>query len=123
MQPGTEVPLFQVPLTFCYDFGGLADKHRAAVMHEFAANGAEHFVLTCTLINQILAGAPFAAKLKQEMKSAGLTFVDAHSPFGEYSDLNCPGFSFPPHSRTDGRSDTLPPRRSHDRRTGQRMTI
>ncbi len=82
--------MFQVPLTFLFDFEHTTDKSRPYVMQEFAANGARHLVLTDTLISMILKHSPLEAALQKEMAAAGLTFVDSHAPFGPLLDLNCP---------------------------------
>ena len=73
--------MFQVPVTFAYNFNGITEALRANIMQEFAANGAKHLVLTCSLISQIMADANLPGKLHKEMNNAGLTFVDAHAPF------------------------------------------
>ena len=73
--------MFQVPVTFAYGFAGCSEAVRASIMQEFAANGAKHLVLSNPLISQIMADANLPKKLKKEMSDAGLTFVDAHSPF------------------------------------------
>ena len=68
-----------IPITFAYNFTGASEKIRAQVMQEFAANGAEHLVLTSGLMSQIMADANLPRKLQKEMSDAGLTFVDAHA--------------------------------------------
>lgn len=82
--------MFHVPLTFFWNFGESDEKVRRCVMAEFAANGAEHLVLTHDLINFILADVSMMDKLTNEMSEAGLSFVDAHAPFGQFVDLNTP---------------------------------
>ncbi len=79
-----------IPLTYLFDFEHCSDPMRCFVMNEFAANGAKHLVLTDTLIREILKNPCFADKLNLEMTRAGLTFVDAHAPFGPREDLNVP---------------------------------
>ena len=80
---------YPVPITFYYDFINTTDDSRQWVMHEFAVNGAKHLVLCDDLIRQILFRAPLIDKLQQEMADEGLTFVDAHAPFGPDLDMNC----------------------------------
>ncbi|MBQ7404132.1 MAG: sugar phosphate isomerase/epimerase [Lentisphaeria bacterium] len=86
--------MFHVPVTYFFEFKKTNEQMRSYIMGEFAANGAEHLVLTHDLINMIMADVTFAAKLKKEMSGAGLTFVDAHAPFGQYLDLNNPEPAF-----------------------------
>ena len=88
--------MFQVPVTFCYGFAGVPNSVRANIMHEFAACGAKHLVLTTNLISMIMADANLAKKLRSEMSDAGLTFVDAHSPFQGVYDPIYPDPAFRP---------------------------
>ena len=80
----------QIPVTFFYNFDCISDCARNHVMHEFAANGAKHLVLTDALILKMMADRNLAATLQKEMAQNGLTFMDSHAPFGKYLDLNCP---------------------------------
>jgi len=82
--------MFAVPVTFLFDFEYTDSKTRPYVMHEFAANGAEHLVLTDTLISMIFQDYSLQKTLLQEMAAEGLTFMDAHAPFGLMRDLACP---------------------------------
>ena len=82
--------MFSVPVTFHYSFNDLDETARRCVMAEFAANGAKHLVLTDGLIEKILCDISMMDKLDKEMHSAGLTFADAHAPFGIFVDLNNP---------------------------------
>ncbi len=82
--------MFHVPVTFLFDFEHVSDRMRPYIMHEFAANGAKHLVLSDTLISMILQRAPLANDLLKEMAKEDLTFVDSHTPFGPKLDLNCP---------------------------------
>ena len=82
--------MFPVPVTYFFEFRKVNEQTRPYIMGEFAANGAEHLVLCHDLINMIMADFTVAAKLQKEMDAAGLTFVDAHAPFGQYLDLNNP---------------------------------
>ncbi|MBQ7175822.1 MAG: sugar phosphate isomerase/epimerase [Victivallales bacterium] len=82
--------MFHVPLSFFYNFGALDEKMRRYIMAEFAANGAEHLVLTHDLINLVLKDVGMMDKLEKEMDDAGLSFVDSHAPFGQFMDLNVP---------------------------------
>jgi sugar phosphate isomerase/epimerase len=59
-------------------------------MAEFANAGAKHLVLTSTLIESIIKQPGFEDTLLKEMADNGLSFCDAHMPFGADLDLNCP---------------------------------
>lgn len=78
------------PVTFVYDFNHVDEKARRHVMHEFAANGAKHLVLTDFLIKELYINRTLGEKLLSEMAQEGMDFVDSHAPFGKYLDLNCP---------------------------------
>ena len=79
-----------VPVTFLHEFDTINDRIRPLIMREFAANGAKYLVLTDTLIKQILGKVSLERQLMKEMDAEGLSFMDAHAPFGPYLDLNCP---------------------------------
>lgn len=82
--------MFHVPLTFYFDFERVSDAARPFIMHEFKSCGAEHLVLTDALISRILQTPSLTETLMKEAEDAGLTFVDAHAPFGKFTDLICP---------------------------------
>ena len=79
-----------VPVTFLYDWEFPSDKDRQTVMYEFAANGAKHLVLTDTLIKMIEREPKLYRELPKEVEKANLDFVDAHAPFMDDCDINCP---------------------------------
>ena len=82
--------MFRVPVTFYFDFEPVTDSLRLYIMGEFAAAGARHLVLTDALIQQIMAKPGLENELLKEMSGAGLSFLDAHAPFGPLLDMNCP---------------------------------
>ena len=82
--------MLPVPLTFFYEFRKTDEQMRSYIMGEFAANGAEHLVLSHDLINMIMGDFTMLSKLEKEISAAGMTFLDAHAPFGKYLDLNNP---------------------------------
>ena len=82
--------MFNVPVTFRFDFGYTNEQMRPYVMHEFAANGAKHLLLGHMLLNSIVNNHKLPDILNREMAAEGLSFCDAHAIFGPYLDLNCP---------------------------------
>lgn len=82
--------MFNVPISFLFDFGHVSDKMRPYIMAEFANAGAKHLVLTSTFIESIIKQPGFEDTLLKEMADNGLSFCDAHMPFGAELDLNCP---------------------------------
>lgn len=82
--------MFNVPVTFLYDYEHISDRMRPYIMQEFALAGAKYLVLSDTLIEMIMAKPGFEDTLLQEIGNAGLSFCDAHAPFGPRLDMNCP---------------------------------
>ena len=82
--------MFDVPVTFLYDFEHVSDRMRPYIMQEFAQAGAKHLVLSDTLIKMIIGKPGLEDTLLEEMANNGLSFCDAHAPFGASLDLNCP---------------------------------
>ena len=82
-----------IPLTHYLFIHGLEPKFRYFMFRELAANGAENLVLSEDILSQVcFADIPMSKlqEIKREVKSAGLKFADAHSPFGARLDMNCP---------------------------------
>ena len=82
--------MLKVPLTYLYDFNHTDDEMRRYIFHEFAANGAKHLVLSDLFMSRMLSDRNLGKVLTEEVNAEGLSFVDAHSVFGPYTDLNCP---------------------------------
>ena len=82
--------MFNVPVTYVLagEFG--SDEVRRSSMEAFAAAGAKHLVLSNQFISEIMRDHKYAVQLNSDMTECGLTFMDAHSPFGGILDLNCP---------------------------------
>ncbi len=76
-----------IPFTYFFDFDTVNDSGRRWVMHEFARQGAKHLVLSDTLISMVMRLPNLLKTLQEEMDAEGLSFVDAHSPFGTNNDL------------------------------------
>ena len=82
----------KLPVTYALGiYSQLEERTRGSLLREFADNGAEFLVLTHAMLNQILADTYYADLLSREVKSAGLTFLDAHGPFMGMFDLCYPG--------------------------------
>lgn len=69
---------------------------RRYLMHDFAVSGAKHLVLSSSLISGIMQDHKLSKQLEQEMAAEGLSFADAHAPYGDILDLNCPDPVFRP---------------------------
>ena len=79
-----------VPFTYYYGYRTLDEQMRQTVMAEFAASGAKHLVLSDALLSMIDGDPKLYLTLQKEMRDAGLTFVDAHSPFAAECDIGLP---------------------------------
>ena len=88
--------MFSVPVTFVPQFGGADERMRKFLLHEFADAGAKHLVLSSELIKAVMADHKFAPQLEKELAAEGLSFMDAHAPFGNILDMNCPDPDFRP---------------------------
>lgn len=83
-------------ITHAFNFGDLNDKIRPYLMAEFAANGETNLVLNSNFVRDIMRSPGFAAVLRKDSESSGVTFADAHAPFGTLEDLNLPLEEFRP---------------------------
>ena len=83
-------------VTFLADFKQCDARMRQYLMHGFAVSGAKHLVLSSSLITEIMRDYKLAKQLEQEMAAEGLSFADAHAPYGNILDLNCPEPDFRP---------------------------
>ena len=88
--------MFSIPVTFVLQFGSADERMRKFLFHDFADAGAKHLVLSSELIKAIMADYKFGPQLEKELAAEGLTFLDAHAPYGNLLDLNCPEPDFRP---------------------------
>ena len=88
--------MFDVPVSFVITGEFAEENTRQRTMAEFAAAGARHLVLSNHFISDIMRDHKVADTLNREMADHGLSFMDAHSPFGGILDLNCPDPVFRP---------------------------
>lgn len=88
--------MFTVPLTYWANFSLDDELARRQTLREFADNGAKNLTLSEPVISKIMGDHTFAAAIRNEMAECGLTFVDAHAPFGGVLDMNCPDMDFRP---------------------------
>ena len=79
-----------VPLTFHHSWKKLDERDRLTAMHEFAANGAHHLVLSDSLLKMLGGDYLLAGVLHRQIAEAGVDFVDAHAPFRDFGDLFIP---------------------------------
>ena len=85
-----ELVMFNIPVTYLFDFEVVSPAARPYIMQEFADCGAEHLVLSDTLVKMITDNPALADTLQKEMAENNLSFCDAHAPFGVYYDMHCP---------------------------------
>ncbi len=85
------------PLTFFFELEQCGDWNRGEVpalcryaLKSLAHYGVRHIVLTNSLFGLMMRYKGLSYKLKEAVEEAGLDFVDAHSFFGTWWDLNEP---------------------------------
>ena len=88
--------MFDIPVSYVLLDEFKTDGERRKAISEFAAAGAKHLVLSNTFISRIMMDHKFAEILRHDAADFGMTFADAHSPFGSVLDLNCPDPDFRP---------------------------
>lgn len=79
----------KLPLTFWFQFSD-NELARRMMLCDMAANGAEHIVLSENMISRIIRDPEWADNILKELEAFNMSFVDAHSPFGNSLDLNNP---------------------------------
>lgn len=77
-----------LPITYYLDFSTMAEKVRRSYLHEAASCGIKHLVLNDRIIAQIMRDPAWAQVMKKELADEGLSFLDAHAPFGWTFDMN-----------------------------------
>ena len=79
-----------IPMTYLFDFDKVDKAGRNNFLAQFADLGVKHLVLSSPLMNIMAESRDTTAEIKREMEYFGLSFCDAHSPYSEYLNLNCP---------------------------------
>jgi sugar phosphate isomerase/epimerase len=77
-----------LPITYYLDFSNYAEPVRRSFLHEVACCGIKHLVLNDRIIAQIMRNPGWAKVMQKELADEGLSFVDAHAPFGWTFDMN-----------------------------------
>ena len=77
------------PISYLFDFLSYPENLRKCRLNEFAANGAKHLVLSSPLLKHLIAHPEQAKKFAAELAESGLSFGDAHAPYGMHWDLIC----------------------------------
>ncbi len=63
---------------------------RPLILAELVASGHKDIVLSIGMIRDMIANPNAIHDWRKLIEDYGMRFVDAHAPFGRYSDLNCP---------------------------------
>ena len=66
------------------------ERYRPLILAEFAECGHKEIVLSIGMIRDMLANPNAIHGWRNLIEGSGMKIVDAHAPFGRYSDLNCP---------------------------------
>lgn len=76
-----------IKLTHYYGLADVPDHIRAMIFNEFAENGSPNLVLADDVFTNTFR-PQYSKQLKEDAAAAGVTFVDAHAPFGNGIDLS-----------------------------------
>ena len=79
-----------IPLTHFFHIEYVPKELQTVFLREYAANGAKHIALADAMILNIMANANDRIFYKDLVKEGGISYLDAHAPFGKYIDLNSP---------------------------------
>ena len=79
-----------IPLTHFFHIEYVPRELQRVFLREYAANGAKHIALADAMILNIMANANDRSFYKDLVKEGGISYLDAHAPFGKYIDLNAP---------------------------------
>lgn len=79
-----------IPLTHFFHIEYVPKELQTVFLREYAANGAKHIALSDAMILNIMANASDRFFYQDLVKEGGISYLDAHAPFGKFLDLNCP---------------------------------
>jgi len=79
------------PVTY-YSFllGPESDDERRATLQRLADNGVTHVVLNSKLLEHFMVVPEAVMKFDSDMREYGISFMDAHAPWGTWKDLAVP---------------------------------
>ena len=80
---------FSQPVRYLLYVQDMDEQLRRCCWREFAVNGAKHIVLNAKMISAIMQKPGLEKTLAKELADEGLSFCDAHAPYGVHWDLNC----------------------------------
>lgn len=79
-----------IPVTYCYRWKNDDEAIRRANLEKLAEAGIKRLVLSCVDIENIILKPELLYIYRRELAQAGLTFVDAHAPWGTFKDPGMP---------------------------------
>ena len=79
-----------VPVTFNFQLAALATDDLKAALRRLADAGIRHVVLNNALLEHFIVNPDAVPLYRQALKEAGLSFVDAHAPWGTWKDPGVP---------------------------------
>lgn len=77
------------PLSHYYSFGQVPDNMAGNIINEFKDNGSTNFVLADTVLDRIVREPSYYGFVTRLAKEYGITYGDAHLPFGQHLDICC----------------------------------
>ena len=83
-------PPAKLPITHNYPMFLIPGILRPNTFRDLKSSGIDHLVLSAELLGELQGNWASARPLMSMAENAGVTFTDAHAPFGEYHDINLP---------------------------------
>ena len=77
------------PISHYYSLESVPDNMHDSLINEFKDNGVTNFVLPCTVLERIVREPSRYGFITRLAKKHGITFGDAHMPFGQHLDICC----------------------------------
>ena len=77
------------PISHYYSLESVPDNIISSLINEFKDNGVSNFVLPCTVLERIVREPSRYGFITRLAKEHGITFGDAHMPFGQHLDICC----------------------------------
>ncbi len=79
------------PVThYSFLLGPESDDERRATLRRLADNGVTHVVLNSKLLEHFMVAPEAVMKFDSDMREFGVSFMDAHAPWGTWKDLAVP---------------------------------
>ena len=78
------------PITYCMPVPTESAEARRETLRTYADNGISHIVLSSTLLEHFMVVPDDIAAFETDMRDCGISFMDAHAPWGTWKDPGVP---------------------------------